>query len=153
MNPNFDPNERLLKEGHATRYGVGLFGASVARGKLIVTNHRLIFKNIFQGAAYPLAHIIRITEQRRFGLSPIVQLDFDNGGVEQFGVFGAVEWIGIIEQAKANAPLLPYATHPSPSSQATRTNGWLIAVAFGFISLCGCMIFMMLLVFASMQLR
>lgn len=152
MNSNFDPNERLLKEGRASRYGVGLFGASVATGKLIVTNHRLIFKHLFQGVAYPLAHVIRITEQR-FGLAPIVQLDFDNGGVEQFGVFRAAEWIGIIEQAKANAPLLPYATHPSPSSKATRTNGWLIAVAFGLISLCGCMIFMMLIVFASMRLR
>jgi hypothetical protein len=124
----------------------------MARGRLVVTNHRLIFRHLFQGVAYPLRYISRINETR-FVFAPVVQLDFVDGGSEQFGVFGVPEWIGFIEQAKVTAPVVSNATQASSAPQSSITNGLLIAVTVGLISLCGCMILSALLAFASMRFR
>jgi len=144
MKPSLYPNEKILKEGRATRYLAGPFRSSYARGKLVVTSHRLIFKNLFQEIAYPLARIIHVSKQR-YLLFPVVHLDFDNGGVEQFSVSNPAEWIRIIEQAKANAPLLPDATLPSPSAPP-KISGLLIASALGLIVLCSCLMVTLIVV-------
>jgi hypothetical protein len=132
MATNFLPDEKLLKEGGATRYGVGLFKASAGRGTLQITTHRLIFKpptviGIY-GVEYPLSHITHIAEARAF-LAPVIQLTFDNGTVEEFSVFGVAEWIAVIEQARAKAPVLPYSSSNLSSETQTRILiGWAIFV-------------------------
>lgn len=152
MNTDLAPDERALKEARATRYGVGLFRASSANGKLIVTNQRLIFRQLFQSVAYPLSHI-RLVSEQRFLIVPVVQLDFLDGGTEQFSVFGVSEWIGIIERARAAAPLVPLANQVSAAPHASIANGGLIAVIVGLMALGGCMLVNILILLVWIQFR
>lgn len=152
MNVDLAPDERVLKVGGATRYGVGLFRASYANGKLLVTNHRLIFKQLFWNVAFPLSFISRITEQRLV-LVPVIQVDFQDGGSEQFSVHGVPEWIGIIEQAKSTALPVPVDAQTSTAPQDSMLIAWQIALLGGLGSLCGCLILSVFLVLAMTRLR
>jgi hypothetical protein len=152
---NFLPDEKLLKEGGATRYGVGLFKASAGRGTLQITTHRLIFKpptfiGIY-GVEYPLSHITHIAEKRAL-LAPVIQLTFDNGAVEEFSVFGLAEWIAVIEQARAKAPVLPYSSsNLSSESQTAILIGWFIFVAVVVGVLFACLVLVGFLMLASIR--
>jgi hypothetical protein len=155
MATNFLPDEKLLKEGGARRYGIGLLGASNGRGTLRITTHRLIFKpptfiGIY-GVEYPLSHITHIAEKRAL-LAPVIQLTFDNGAVEELGVFGIAEWIAVMEQARAKAPPLPYSSsNLSSASQTTILIGWFIFVAVVVGVLFACIVLIGFLMLASLR--
>jgi len=141
QNPTLLPGETVIRHARATRYS----WAWSSRWRVYLTNQHLIFNNLLLGEqAYPLAHIAQVSERQQFPFNAVC-VEYDNGGQDCFTVFQPSAWVEAIVQAKTQATLLPYTTMPPSPQKASSSNWWLVGVAIGFISLCGCTVLVSLL--------
>ncbi len=105
----------IRKEGGMEYVSMGRYSAW-----LYLTSQRIIIKRFIGGApSYPLSHMTKadIAEYQPSPLAfinyKLLRVSFDNGGAILFGLGSDKSaWIRSIEQAKVNAPDLPYTTAP-----------------------------------------
>jgi hypothetical protein len=117
---------------------------------LTLTNQRLIIQRLFgDSSSYPLSHVTQAIEYEYWPPSifaiisfKLLRIDFDNGGALLFGLSGLPDWIQAIDQAKVNAPQMPYTTTPIP--RAFRSSApklrwvWIGMVAISILIYCVC---------------
>jgi hypothetical protein len=137
--PILNQGEVIIRKEDAREYvGVERYSAW-----LYLTNQRIILNRMIgRSAAYPLSHITKAEivnyKPISFALTGVnlLQISFDNGSAVRFNLSSDKSvWIRSIEQAKVNAPDLPYTTIPPEYTKSAPTSKFLWIAAL-IISLC-----------------
>ena len=144
--PILNQGEVIIRKEDAREY-VGLERYSAW---LYLTSQRIIVKRFIGSVvSYPLSHMTK-ADVGEYRPSPIaltsvklLQISFDNDGAIQFGLSSNKSlWVQSIEQAKANAPELPYTTPPPEFTKAASSPLflWVVLVIISLFSIATCIL-------------